>query len=110
MSQSIQAIAPSMAGEPVVGAGFQPTPSNGSVMLLLEKFQHSAAWSAASTFTQNAPERRMRFQRSESIIGRKPTRGGSSDTEVNEPMVNPTGSSPSMPVTTVTPVGKWPST
>ena len=43
MSQSIQAIAPSMAGEPVVGAGFQSTPSNGSVMLLFEKFQHRAA-------------------------------------------------------------------
>ena len=53
----------------------------------------------------------MAGQRSESIIGRNPTSGGSSDTEVNEPMVNPTGvPSAVVAVTTVTPVGKWPST
>ena len=40
--------------------------------------------------------------------GRNPTSGGSSETEVKEPIVKPTGASPFIPVTTVTPVGKWP--
>src|SRR5688572_9562533 len=44
------------------------------------------------------------------VIGRNPTIGGSSDTEVNEPIVNPAGRSPLMPVTIVTPVGKCPRT
>ena len=43
-------------------------------------------------------------------IGRNPTSGGSRETEVNDPIVNPTGASPSMPVMIVTPVGKCPST
>src|SRR6185436_20570262 len=52
----------------------------------------------------------MRSQRSDVVIGRNPTSGGSSDTEVNEPIVKPTGSPSTIAVTTVTPVGKWPST
>ena len=52
----------------------------------------------------------IRSHRSDVVIGKKPTNGGSSDTDVNEPMVNPTGSSSTIAVTTVTPVGKWPST
>jgi hypothetical protein len=44
------------------------------------------------------------------VCGRKPTIGGSSDTDVNEPMVKPTGAAPSIPVMIVTPVGKWPNT
>ena len=43
-------------------------------------------------------------------IGRNPTSGGSSETDVNEPIVNPAGTSPAQPVTIVTPVGKCPST
>jgi hypothetical protein len=43
--------------------------------------------------------------------GRKATKGGSSDTEVNEPTTSPPGDpSSAMPVTTHTPVGYWPST
>ena len=44
------------------------------------------------------------------VCGRKPTIGGSSDTEVNEPIVKPIGSSSCKPDTIVTPVGKCPST
>lgn len=36
--------------------------------------------------------------------------GGSRDTEVKEFTVSPTGRSATMPVTTVTPVAKWPRT
>lgn len=53
----------------------------------------------------------MSCQVVESTWGKKPTIGGSSDTDVNDPMVKPCGRSPgAIPVTTVTPVGKWPST
>src|SRR5918993_4340235 len=44
------------------------------------------------------------------VIGRKPTSGGLSATELKEPMVNPAGRSPLIPVTIVTPVGKCPRT
>ena len=46
----------------------------------------------------------------EVFCGRKPTSGGSSETETNEPIVNPTGPSDPAAVITVTPVAKWPST
>src|SRR6056297_550733 len=53
----------------------------------------------------------MESQVSEPTCGRNPTIGGSSDTEVNEPMVNPCGVPfESIPATTVTPVGKCPMT
>ena len=48
----------------------------------------------------------MLGQLSDALPGRKPTRGGSSETDVNDPMVRPTGRWPSCAVTTVTPVGK----
>ncbi len=63
-----------------------------------------------STFTQNRPEADIAAHDDEFVVGKNPTIGGSSDTEVNDPIVNPTGVSPSMPVTTVTPVGKCPRT
>src|SRR5690606_8108743 len=44
------------------------------------------------------------------IIGRKPTSGGSSDTDVNDPTVKPVGVPSALPDTIVTPVGKCPST
>ena len=47
----------------------------------------------------------------ERVPGKKPTSGGSSDTEANDPMVIPNAlPSPSRPVTTTTDVGTWPST
>ena len=60
--------------------------------------------------TQNLPAGAIASHVSLLTIGRKPTSGGSSDTDVNEPIVNPAGTSPAMPVTIVTPVGKCPST
>ena len=40
----------------------------------------------------------------------KPTSGGSSETEKKLPMARPSGRSSTVDDTTVTPVGKWPST
>ena len=79
-------------------------------MLLLANRQHRSPWLMPSTLTQKVPAEAIRNQRSDVVIGKNPTSGGSSDTEVNEPMVNPTGSPSTIAVTTVTPVGKWPST
>ena len=52
----------------------------------------------------------MRDQELEDLSTQNPTRGGSSDSEKKDPTARPTGSSPSRPAITVTPVGKWPST
>ena len=62
------------------------------------------------TFTQNRSEGAIASHVMLFVIGRNPTIGGSSDTDVNEPIVNPAGWSPFMPVTIVTPVGKCPRT
>ena len=93
-----------------MGDGDHVTPSKGSSMLLLANRQQRSPWSTPSTLTQKLPADAMRSHRSDVVIGKNPTSGGSSDTEVNEPMVNPTGSSSTIAVTTVTPVGKCPST
>ena len=48
----------------------------------------------------------MRSKVREDLVGRKATSGGSSDTEVKEPITMPTGSpAGSVAVTTTTPVG-----
>ena len=60
--------------------------------------------------TQNRALGAIAVHVSLSTIGRKPTIGGSSDTDVNDPIVKPIGWSPSRPVTIVTPMGKWPKT
>ena len=111
--QSIHAPAPARIGQPVAGAGVHSTPSKRSSASLANR-QHSSTWSSASTFTQKAPVGPISCQLSEVKAGRNPTSGGSSETEVNEPMVRPDGlasrSEPggagTNPVTTVTPVGK----
>src|SRR5204863_8474509 len=72
--------------------------------------QHNSLWNSERTLTQNAPDRSMAGQLVEFRAGKKPTSGGSSDTEENDPMVRPYGSPSYAEVTTVTPVGKWPST
>ena len=56
--------------------------------------------------TQNFPPAAIACHVSLAIWGRNPTSGGSSDTDVNDPIVNPAGTSPAQPVTMVTPVGK----
>ena len=95
-----------MIGDPL-GPGNQATSSNRlSSSPVLENFQHRSDCARESTLTQNRSEGAIASQVSLVVIGRKPTIGGSSDTDVNEPIVNPVGLSPCMPVTIVTPVGK----
>jgi hypothetical protein len=54
---------------------------------------------------QNEPLASILGQVFEFLPGRKPTNGGSIETETNDPMTMASGSSPAMPVTRVTPVG-----
>ena len=89
--QSIHAPTPSMIGQPVdecvhVTSSKRPSPTP-----LLAKRQHSAAWSSRRTLTQNLPAGAIACHVSLLTIGRKPTSGGSSDTDVNDPIVNPAG-------------------
>ena len=104
VSQSIQATAPSMMGEPL-GAGVQLTPEYLSPPRAAN-WRHSCSWSAPRMLTQNLPAWRNLAQLPEFDAGRKATSGGSSETLVNEPTTMPSGV-PSSPiaVTTVTPVG-----
>jgi 5-formyltetrahydrofolate cyclo-ligase len=92
--------------------GCHATPSKRVASVpLFANFQHRSLCLSLSTLTQKLPASFISAQVSESVWGRKPTSGGSSDTDVNEPIVKPCGRSPSaMPVITVTPVGKCPST
>src|SRR5216683_2519851 len=108
MRQSIHARESWRIGDPVSPAR-QPTPRNLSAPELA-KTRPRSSWSAVSTFTQNAPDGAMRGQLFEDLPGENATRGGSSDRETNDWQVSPTGSSPSSPVTIVTPVQKWPRT
>ena len=78
-------------------------------MPLLANFQQRSLCLSLSTFTQKLPDFSIACHVVESTWGRNPTRGGSSDTDVNDPILKPTGSSPCIPVTIVTPVGKCPS-
>ena len=94
-----------------MGAGRHSTPSKGFSTLLFANCQHSSPCTEPSTLTQNEPVSAMSCQRVELTIGRNPTSGGSSETDVNEPIVKPTGvPSALVAVMMVTPVGKWPST
>ena len=72
--------------------------------------RHTSSWSSARMLTQNEPVASIWGQLPEDFPGQKPTNGGSSEIEKNEPTAMPTGPSAESPVTTVTPVGKWPST
>ena len=65
-----------------------------------------AAWSSASTFTQNCPARSICGQAREVSAGQNRTSGGSSETEVNDWQVRPTGPWSPIAVTTVTPEAK----
>ena len=51
-----------------------------------------------------------RRPRGDVLAAQNPTSDGFSDSEKNEPTAMPTGRSPALPVMTVTPVGKCPST
>ncbi len=54
-------------------------------------FQHRSLCSSLSTFTQKLPDVAIASQVVEPTCGRNPTIGGSSETDVNEPMVKPCG-------------------
>src|SRR5262245_30864681 len=108
---------PGRIGLPVYGAGRQSIPSKRS-SASFANLQHISTWSSARTLTQKPPLGPISCQLSEVNAGRKPTSGGSNETDVNEPIVRPDGfggrSEPrgvaTSPVTTVTPVGKCPRT
>ena len=72
---------------------------------LLANVVDTPDWSSPRTFTQKLPTSRIRIQESESWPGQNETRGGSSETLVNDPMVMPSGPPGQAAVTTVTPVG-----
>ena len=104
----MKAMDPSIIGEPV-DAGIQGTSANLSSALLAITPQTSI-WSCPITLTQKEPDSRISFQEPESLPGRKATNGGSSDTEVNDPIAIPIGFPLLTAVTAVTPVGKCPRT
>jgi hypothetical protein len=108
MSQSIHASTPSSSGDRE-RAGRQPSPANLSSPLAAKR-RHTTSWSSARMFTQNEPAASIWGQDDEPRSGKNATRGGSSDTEANEPTASPTGPVAGAAVMTVTPVGKWPST
>jgi hypothetical protein len=95
IAQSIQATARSMIGEPD-GAACQSTSSKRVASVPdLANFQHRSPCSSAQDVHAEEPGLAMiASQVSESFWGRKPTSGGSSDTDVNEPIVKPDGRAP----------------
>src|SRR3954452_14009755 len=109
VSQSIQAMAPSMIGDPLMPACHDTSTKRSSTPFLAKR-QQAAPWWAPSTLTQNLPKGAIAAHVSLIFCGKNPTSGGSSETDVNDPMVKPAGMSPAIPVIIVTPVGKCPST
>src|SRR3954468_17685779 len=99
---------PSSMGDPLAEC-FQPISANLSVALL-GKTRQTSSWSSPRRFTQNFPTSRTLGQLDEWCPAQKRTWGGSSESDANEPTAKPTGPSSVVPVITVTPVGKWPST
>src|SRR3546814_15206387 len=59
---------------------------------------------------QNPPDGAITGQVLDVSAMKKPTSGGSRDTDVKEPTATPTGSPPTMPATITTPVGRRPMT
>ena len=89
--------------------GRQETPANLSVPLAAKPLERSS-WSWESRFTQKNPARCICGHARDVLAGQNSTSGGSSDTLVNDWQVIPTGRSPDIEVTTVTPVQNRPST
>src|SRR5580692_8690096 len=109
MSQSIQATQPCRIGEPEP-ARRNSCPENLSPPLAAKRLQ-TDSWSAPRMLTQKAPARSTFGQLVDDLSGKNATIGGSSDTDVNEPMTSPAGPvSGSIAVTTQTPVGYCPRT
>src|SRR6476469_4915878 len=109
MVQSTWPSVPSITGEPVPGDGVHGTPANLSVPRLAIVLERSA-WSAARKLTQNFPARWISGQAREVLAGLNSTSGGSSETDMKDWQVSPTGSSLLIEVTTVTPLANRPST
>jgi hypothetical protein len=103
MVHSIQAITSLMTGAPV-RPGRQPMEANLSPPLPAKTRQMSS-WSSPRMLTQKVPAASISGQLDELLPGKKATRGGSSDTDVKEPMARPAGRPSLMAVTTTTPVG-----
>jgi hypothetical protein len=66
----------------------------------------TGSWSAPRMLTAKDPAARIAGHEREASAGRNPTSGGSSETDVNDPMDRPTGPAGVSALTTVTPVGK----
>src|SRR3954471_11393743 len=104
MSQSIHASTPSRIGEPDAAARHDSSANLSPPFIA--KARHTDSCSAPRMLTQNAPESRNFGQLEDDRSGMNATSGGSSDTDENDPTAIPAGRpSPSMPVTTATPVG-----
>ena len=73
-------------------------------------WRHRCSWSAPSTLAQKWPALRMRGHELDDFAGQNSTSGGSSDSDVNDCAVRPTGIPSSMAVMIVMPVQKCPST
>jgi hypothetical protein len=73
--------------------------------------RQTLSWSELRMLTQNLPARSILGQLDDDLAGKKAIRGGSSETDVNEPTTKPARPpSGSAAVTTQTPVGYWPRT
>ena len=106
--QSIQATAPSRIGEPPgprvhsSSANFSPPET--------AKRRASSACASERTLTQKRPVARIAGQLVEVSAGLTAISGGSSETDMKEPIASPAGPSSPWPVTTLTPVGRCPMT
>ncbi len=108
MVQSIHASTPARIGAPD-RAGSNPIPVN-RFGPWAANTRHTASWSSLRMLTQKAPASRTRGHVDDRVAMQTATKGGSSETDVNELTARPRGSPPTEAVTTVTPVAKWPST
>src|SRR5919202_4533028 len=90
--QSIQASTPASTGAPE-GAGVQPTPMKRSTPWVAN-VRDSASWSSARMLTQNVPTTCSIGHVDDDRDTQNATRGGSSDTDVNELTAKPSGRPP----------------
>ena len=109
ISQSIQASTSSRRGDPS-GDGVPADALRTCRPPWRRTRRDSSSWSSARMLTQNRPASLDARPAGRRLPAQKPTSGGSSEIEKNEPTARPTGGRPSAAVTTVTPVGKCPST
>src|SRR4051794_18574199 len=97
-----------MTGAPL-GPGCQPTPLNLSVPLWA-KVRQSCSWCSPRTLTQKWPAALILGHDDDVLAGQNSTNAGSSDRDVKDWHVRPTGAPPSMAVMIVIPEQKCPRT